>query len=140
MNSGISKQVRAYGSWPSPLDPAAVAGGARRLGDVRCCEDWIYWSEGRPAEKGRQVLMRARVDAAGRLVEPAIDILSEPFSARSRIHEYGGGDFMVAGDCVYFSNDTDQDLYELVPGNVPQRLTNEPSMRFASRFGRDADA
>ena len=33
------------------------------------------------------------------------DILSDPaFQARTRVHEYGGGEYVVGKDAVYFSN------------------------------------
>lgn len=33
------------------------------------------------------------------------DILSDPaFNARTRVHEYGGGEYVVGKDAVYFSN------------------------------------
>lgn len=33
------------------------------------------------------------------------DILSDPaFNARTRVHEYGGGEYVVGKDAVFFSN------------------------------------
>ncbi len=33
------------------------------------------------------------------------DILADPaFNARTRVHEYGGGEYVVGKDAVYFSN------------------------------------
>ena len=40
-----------------------------------------------------------------------VDVLHEPFSARTTVHEYGGGAFCVSGDTVVFSNYADQRLY-----------------------------
>ena len=58
-------------------------------------------------------------------------MLPAPFSARSRVHEYGGGAFLVVGGTVYFVNDQDQDIYRLRSRDAPERLTSEAHMRFA---------
>ena len=42
------------------------------------------------------------------------------------MHEYGGGEFLLVGDTIYFVNDKDQDVYALVPGQPPQRITEAP--------------
>ena len=101
------KKVDAYGTWPSPISADAVGGQTLRLQLVQASGPWVYWSEGRPSEGGRVVLMRAR--SSGRPEE----LLPAPFSARSRIHEYGGGEFLVAGDRIFFVNDADQQVYEM---------------------------
>lgn len=115
----------AYGLWPSTLSASLVAGSARRFESVACDGPWIYWSEGRPEEQGRMVIMRAKVDGGME------DVLPAPWAARSRVHEYGGGAFIVEQGTVYFINDADQDIYRLPLGEAPQRLTAQPSMRFA---------
>lgn len=130
----MTKTVKSYGSWASDLTPEAIAAGARRFGDVLGAGPYIYWSEGRPAEKGRQVIMRAGLDSAGHVTEPAHDLLPAAYSARSRVHEYGGGEFLVSEKRVFFVNDKDQDVYELMvdaQGNgTCRKLTNEPAIRF----------
>jgi hypothetical protein len=40
-----------------------------------------------------------------------VDINPVPFNARTRVHEYGGGDYVVHNGTVYFSNFQDQRLY-----------------------------
>jgi dipeptidyl aminopeptidase/acylaminoacyl peptidase len=64
------------------------------------------------------------------------ELLPPPYSARSRVHEYGGGEFLVAGGTLYFVNDADQDVYAAAapqPGAKPavHRITNAPNTRFA---------
>ena len=86
----------------------------------------------RPEEGGRQVILRAA--AKGGQVE---ELLPAPFSARSRVHEYGGGEFLVAGGVIYFVNDRDQQVYAIEKGAPPRRITNAPRMRFAD-FAHDA--
>lgn len=50
----------------------------------------MYWLEGRPAEGGRQTVMRAPLAGSDALQE-----LTPTRSVRSRVHEYGGGDYRV---------------------------------------------
>ena len=126
MAKARKKIAAPYGLWPSPIAPADLARSARRFGLVQGDGAWVYWTEGRPQEKGRQALMRMRPGARA-----AEELLPAPWSARSRVHEYGGGEFLAAGDVVYFVNDADQDIYELPPGKLPRRLTNVPDLRFA---------
>ena len=122
-----SKQF-AFGHWPSPVTAASVAEGALRFGRVQAEGDAIYWSEGRPAEKGRTPVMRWTREAG------VSELLPAPYSARSRVHEYGGGEFLVAGGALFFVNDADQDVYamDLAAGaGRIRRLTNLPRTRFA---------
>lgn len=125
MTTRASRVERPYGLWPSPLTPQVVAAAQRRLGQVQADDGWIYWSEGRPEEQGRQVIMRAR--PGGRPQE----MLPAPFSARSRVHEYGGGEFLAAGGRLFFVNGADQDIYEVPAAGPPQRLTDAADTRFA---------
>ncbi|HRP88187.1 MAG TPA: S9 family peptidase, partial [Gammaproteobacteria bacterium] len=79
-----------YGSWESPLDAAEVARAATRIFQPRRNGDQVNWLELRPAEGGRMVLMQ---DLRGQRTE----LTPPPYSARSRVHEYGGGSYCVAG-------------------------------------------
>ena len=50
--------ISPYGTWPSPISAALVADQGLRLSAVTLDGDDIYWLEGRPAEGGRNVLVR----------------------------------------------------------------------------------
>lgn len=126
-----AKRPLPYGTWPSPVTAPLAARGSHRFGMVQTSGDAVYWSEGRPEEQGRQVIVRAGPD--GRQA----DSLPAPYSARSRVHEYGGGEFLVSGATVFFVNDKDQQVYELTPPDPPQRITRSPHVRFAD-FAHDA--
>ncbi len=126
------KPTVTHGLWPSPISAADVARGTRRFGLVQGDGGYVYWTEGRPEEKGRQTLLRARPGA--RTPE---ELIATPWSARSRVHEYGGGEFLAAGDTIYFVNDADQDIYVVQPETPPRRLTHSPDTRFAD-FAIDA--
>ena len=120
----MSRIVAPYGAWPSPITPELLAESGRRLADLCVDGDDVYWSESRPAEAGRYVIVRAT--AAG-----LEDVLPEPWSARTSAHEYGGGAFTVADGVVYFSNGTDGGLYRVTPGDEPQPLCTTEGLRFA---------
>ena len=55
------------------------------------------------------------------------ELLPAPFSARSRVHEYGGGEFLVAGEIIYFSNDGDQQIYAFRAGEAPAASPTQPT-------------
>jgi acetyl esterase/lipase len=126
-----AKRTITFGLWPSPITAEDAARGSRRFGMVQAVGGYIYWSEGRPEEQGRQALVRVGTD--GR----AEDVLPAPYSARSRLHEYGGGEYLVAGDTIFFVNDKDQQVYQVIQPGEPQRITSAPRMRFAD-FAHDA--
>jgi dipeptidyl aminopeptidase/acylaminoacyl peptidase len=85
----------------------------------------VYWLESRPGEGGRNVVVRQTPD--GRTE----DATPQPFNARTRVHEYGGGGFTVDRGTVYFSNLADQRIYRRPPGGEPAPLTPETGRRYA---------
>ncbi|MBK6767914.1 MAG: S9 family peptidase [Ardenticatenales bacterium] len=114
-----------YGTWPSPLTADRVAAGARRIADVVVEGDTIYWGETRPDEGGRVTIMQRTADGE------VIDLLPEPWSVRTRVHEYGGGAFTVADGVLYFSQFDDQRIYDFHPEGRPEPLTPDGPWRFA---------
>lgn len=117
-------EIQPYGTWRSPLAAADVARAGVRYGLCRMDGETLYWSELRPEAGPRAVIVRC--DAAGSVT----DVNPEPYSARSRVHEYGGGEFAVGNGRVVFVNGSDQDLY-LIDNAAPARLTEAPDWRFA---------
>jgi len=101
---------KPYGTWPSRITAQIVAAQGLRLGAVAVDGDDVYWLEGRPAEGGRIVLVRR--DANGRVA----DLTPPGFNVRTRVHEYGGGAYIVASGEIYFSNFADQRIYRTVAG------------------------
>ncbi|GAB2909491.1 S9 family peptidase [Rhodococcus aerolatus] len=118
-----------HGSWPTPITSALVVQAAATLGEVHLDGDDTWWSEARPAEAGRSVLVRR--DAAGRTT----DLLPPPWNARTRVHEYGGGAWCVAGGTVWFAEYTGQRLHRVDPGGEPVAVTPEPALPAGVRFG-----
>ena len=95
------------------------------LGQVALDGEDIYWIELRPPEGGRYVIVRRTPD--GR----TSDMTPSPFNARTRVHEYGGGAFVVADGTVYFSNFADQRLYRQDPSSELRPITPEVELRYA---------
>ncbi|MFL5895694.1 MAG: S9 family peptidase [Thermoleophilaceae bacterium] len=89
----------------------------------------IWWLEQRPAEDGRTVVVRAHLDGSGRS-----DAIPAGFSARTRVHEYGGGAYLVDDTALVFSNDDDGRLYRLEHGGQPGAITPEPAEPRALRY------
>jgi len=121
----MTPRVAPYGSWKSPVTSALIVSETVRLGQIALDGDDIYWVEARPAEGGRNVVVRRTPD--GRMT----DVTPPPFNARTRVHEYGGGAFAVADGTVYFSNFADQRLYRQDSGAQPRPITPEADLRYA---------
>ena len=60
------------------------------------------------------------------------------FDVRSRVHEYGGGAWIVAGDAIVFSNDADGRLYRQPAAGEPAPITPEPGEPRALRYADPA--
>lgn len=129
--------VLPYGSWPSPISAADVAGSSHPVSGGRYVGDSIWWAELRGDEGGRYGIFRsgddgpddgtggadADADAGGRIRT----VLPAPWNARSRVHEYGGGAWTVApGEVLIFVEFRDQRVYLREPGAVPVPLTPPP--------------
>jgi dipeptidyl aminopeptidase/acylaminoacyl peptidase len=113
------------GSWKSPISSDLIVGGSIGLGQVALDDGDLLFTEMRPAEKGRSVLVRRSRDGT------LADVTPPEFNVRTRVHEYGGGDYLAENGVVYFSNFQDQKVYRQDPGAAPRPLTPEAELRFA---------
>ena len=105
-----------YGAWTSPISAESLAKGAIGVAEPRAVDGRLFWLENRPDEGGRMVAMTG--DASGfRQLTP------ERFSVRTRVHEYGGGSYVVVGEMLYFANFSDQRLYAQPLDGAPAALT-----------------
>src|SRR6266550_3273381 len=118
-------QIRPYGSWRSPVTADAIVAGVIGLSQIQLDGDDIYWVEGRPAEAGRNVIVRRRPDGS------TTDITPRDYNARTRVHEYGGGAYVVRDGVVWFTNFKDQRLYRQDPGRPPIAITPDEDIRHA---------
>jgi dipeptidyl aminopeptidase/acylaminoacyl peptidase len=118
-------KVAPYGSWNSPITSELIASGTIVPGQIVLDGEDIYWVERRPSEGGRYVIVRRSPD--GRVT----DMTPPSFNARTLVHEYGGGAFMVSDGTIYFSNFTDQRLYRQRSASEPQQITSGTNLRYA---------
>jgi dipeptidyl aminopeptidase/acylaminoacyl peptidase len=120
--------VAPYGAWRSPITAEQLAEASIGLGQIQLDGSDIYCVEMRPAEGGRNVIVRYAAD------EQTADVNPPPFNARTRVHEYGGGAFAVHRGTIYFANFSDQRLYRQTLAGEPEPLTPEPPVPAGLRY------
>ncbi len=118
-------KIAPYGSWKSPITSDLIVSSSVGLSQPTIAGQDLYWVEMRPSEGGRNVIVR--LDASG----AATDVNPPPFNARTRVHEYGGGDYVVSDGVIYFSNFADQRLYKQILGGELRPITPEADLRYA---------
>jgi dipeptidyl aminopeptidase/acylaminoacyl peptidase len=120
----------AYGSWPSPITIDLVASeGGVGFGYLDVDDQGVYWTETRPEEKGRSVLVFRPHGG-----EP-VDVVPPDFNVRTRVHEYGGGAWFRDGEVLFCSSFEDSRLYRIEgPGAEPRPITPEPPEPHALRY------
>ena len=114
-----------YGSWASPITTDLIVAESVGLGQIALDAGDVYWVELRPLEAGRQVVVKRTPDGAG------LDVTPTPFNVRTRVHEYGGGAYVVSEGTVYFTNFADQRVYRQPPGQETTPITPEGDIRHA---------
>ena len=111
---------RTHRSFPLEPPPGGASSRIIRMpmtGEwLRVDGDDLYWLERRPAEGGRQVVVR---HGGG-------DAIPSAASARTLVHEYGGGDYTVTDGRVIYSEFSSQ---RIVVGDSP--LTPDDGTRYA---------
>jgi dipeptidyl aminopeptidase/acylaminoacyl peptidase len=117
------RTVLPFGSWPTPITSELVVRAAASLGGAIVDGDDVWWSELRPEEGGRTVLVRN-----------GDDVLPSPWNARTAVHEYGGGAWWARDGVAWFTDWRDQRLYRLVPGEDPVALTPDPEVPRGDRY------
>ncbi|MDT5296525.1 MAG: hypothetical protein QOJ76_3405, partial [Acidobacteriota bacterium] len=116
--------VAPYGSWKSPITADLIVSATVGFGQIALDGEDVYWVELRPSEGGRNCIVRRTPDGS------VADVTLQGFNARTRVHEYGGGDFAVRAGVIYFSNFSDQRVYRQTLTTEPQPVTPEKSFRY----------
>ena len=118
------RKVLPYGSWPSPISVDMAVSSALAMREPRFDGHDLYWTEGRPQERGRQVIVRWNER------DGAVDVTPPDFNARTMAHEYGGGQYAVADGTVYFANLPDGRIYRQPRDAAPVALTAAGPYRY----------
>lgn len=116
-------KLMAYGTWPSAITAELIVRDSISIDEPKITANSIYYIERRPQENGRCVIVEVTD-------HHTTDILPEPYSARSRVHEYGGGSYCADDELLFFINDSDQDIYYRKNKQIT-RITETENMRFA---------
>ena len=121
----LQKQRAAFGSWESPVTTDLMLSDNVGLGEISVFADDVYWIEMRPQEEGRYVVVRRSPDGL------RTDVLPPEFNARSRVHEYGGGSYLMIEKGLVFTNFNDQALYLVNSSKDCLKLTHAEGCRYA---------
>ena len=119
------RQTAPYGSWSSPITSDLIVASTIGLSGIQLDGADVYWLESRPQENGRSVIVRRAADGASADITPPL-AGEAVFNVRTRVHEYGGGSYLVSDGVVYFCNEADQRLYRQQPGETPVAITADP--------------
>lgn len=114
-----ARRAAPFGSWVSPITTDLIVGATIRLGQPAFGAGGVVWTEGRPAEQGRTVLVRYPLTTPSASVatrdpgetQGPEDMTPAPFNVRTLVHEYGGGAYVADTDAVWFSAFGDQQIY-----------------------------
>ena len=122
----VEKTIAPYGSWRSPITAEMAASAGAVPTRIQVDGEVVYYLERRPNERGRCVIVRCDPDGSH------TDVTPPEFDVRTRVHEYGGGDFIVRDDVIYFVNGSDQRVYRQANRGAPEAVTqNGTRMRYA---------
>jgi dipeptidyl aminopeptidase/acylaminoacyl peptidase len=118
-----------HGTWPSPLTPDLIVQGSRAISELQVDGEDVCWLELRPDDAGRTAIVRRTSDGTTTDVTPA------GANVRTRVHEYGGGSYLVHGGTTWYVEFDDQRLHRLDAGSTePRPITPEPPQPAAHRY------
>ncbi|MCJ1251817.1 hypothetical protein MMC30_009055 [Trapelia coarctata] len=108
--SGTTSSKGSFGTWTSPITAEILSSQAISLQEVvATTSSKIYAIEARPAENGRYCIVEYSVEGSR-------DVLPKEYSARTRVHEYGGGALAAKPDgSLIFADWATKGVYSLDP-------------------------
>ena len=113
-----------YGSWESPITVDMMTSASVGLSTPTVDGPDLYWLESRADQRGRASLWR-ETDGVRAELTP------EPFYVRTRVHEYGGGEYAARSRVVVFSHFLDGRLYVIRDQQDPRAITPQADLRYA---------
>ncbi|HPG24821.1 MAG TPA: prolyl oligopeptidase family serine peptidase [Myxococcota bacterium] len=118
------------GSWSSRFASRDLVRGALRLSAPRLVGGRAFWIEGRPSEGGRQVVMCGDLAEDGSGLLRLAEASPDGVNVRSRVHEYGGGEYTVGRDRLFFVDDADGRIHACRFGGSARPIS-PPGARYA---------
>jgi hypothetical protein len=68
----VGQQISSFGSWTSPITADVAVAETGSLSQPRIDGDNIYWIEGRPREKGRNIVVARAAEARPETLRPPL--------------------------------------------------------------------
>jgi dipeptidyl aminopeptidase/acylaminoacyl peptidase len=131
----VPTQSAPYGSWSSPITSDLIVSSSIGLGAILHDGTDVFWIESRPQEQGRSVVVRRTGEGTSTDITPPVQADGQDvFNVRTRVHEYGGGAYLVSDGIVYFCNDKDQRIYRQKIGELPVAITQPPQQEMGLRY------
>lgn len=115
-----------FGSWPSPLAIESLVEGVVKVREPSLDGADVYWLEGRPENAGRQTLVRLCAGA-----ETPEDLTPPETNVRDRVHEYGGGAYLVDRGVAWYSDFADGRLHRRDPDGSVRPISPSGPFRYA---------
>jgi dipeptidyl aminopeptidase/acylaminoacyl peptidase len=110
-----------YGTWKSPISGRSVGSG-NHIFELKLDQEFVYIAEVHPEEEAARYSIMKVPSRGGKPIE----IVPAPFNVRTRVHEYGGGAFLLSSSNLYFSNFDDQRLYSISKNGSGSALPISP--------------
>lgn len=123
------KTPAAFGSWPSAITAELMCSSSIGISQASLFAGDVYWVESRPEEQGRSVIVSQSLTTPG-IGGKQTELIPENYNCRTQVHEYGGAAYIATDEGLFFVQQTDQQVYKAVDGQVTQ-ITNQLDMRFA---------
>tara|TARA_Y100000590_G_scaffold470613_1_gene666974 strand:- start:6450 stop:8318 length:1869 start_codon:yes stop_codon:yes gene_type:complete len=100
-----------------------ILDGAKKRHSPQYDQNKIYWLENFPEKDGLTSIIVMDEN------QNVTNLTGEKYSIQSKVHEYGGGAYIVKDGKIIFVNSSDQNLYQINKTNI-KRITRNPSYRF----------
>ncbi len=124
------KKKSPFGSWESMITTDMISNSIIALGEISIDNDNIYWSEMRPSENGRTLLMCLNNNGEAK------ELLPKQFNIRNKVHEYGGGSFTVNNGKLFFIDSKKHGIFKIqidkkIENIIPELIFEKDNMLFA---------